>query len=517
MKRSYILYTLLLVLNFSLTNAQTGGDAIIYTEQYIGEKIEYFFYDIKQNLNGINNKDKARDLYVDDDMNGIRVSILGNDKNNMRAHPQAGVVVAEYYTPMINSIKNAREARGGKDFYIFASKKLTSETDGFSSFPAWTKDANGVMVNEYATMLGDYLRYMKYKDCEVDYLGIQNEEVYNEGNITAAKHADIIDKLRILSAEQGWKMPLIVGYEDYGPNKAVISGKGSFISNLSKLGKTDRMDIYGTHYYPQWRPLSKLQKDQSFLGHMPFWSTEPHWDRKSDVNDFDEAIPAIMTLWDQVEQRMSGFMWWNYTYYSTTEMRSNLMRAFSAPIKDKQAIRMDDIDGPFRKGVKDYNDLETYAFRSNDEMIVYVLNNTDKEYVNYGFKIDKGCIQSSILGRRWVKDGDALGVEGSFPKANDQLFNANIVANSINAFSFKFDDGSSAIEDQVATQGLKVYPSVASDFIYLQNNNTPYTIYNINGKVTNSGSEKKISICTYPKGIYILKNAKGEMARFIKK
>lgn len=486
----------------SFSFSQTGGDAIVYTDQYLGEKIEYFFYDIKMNLNGINSTTKANELFVVDDMNGVRVSILGNDKDGMRAHPSAGTVVESSYTKMISSIKRAQTARGDKDFYIFASKKMTSQP----SFPDWTKDDDGVIVMQYLSMLDDYLSFMKAQGVEVDFLAIQNEEVYNEGSITAAKHADIIDALRMVSQTATWKMPKIVGYEDYGPSKAVISGQGSFVSNLSKLGKTDRMDIYGTHYYPQWRPLANLQKDQAYLGDMPFWSTEPHWDRKSAENDFDEAIPAIMTLWDQVEQRMSGFMWWDYTYYSTTEMRSNLMRAFSAPLKDAQAVKMDDIDGPFLKGVKKYNKLETYAFRGDGRLTVYVLNNTENIYTDYGIKLDQGSISSFISCQQWVKDGAVLGTTNAIGKTSEQQFNYDIPANSITAFNFGFQS-STAIKEHTISSQLKLYPSVSSDVVYLQNNKEmPYTVYSINGIEMLNSNEDKIDISKWAKGVYFLRS-----------
>ena len=130
-------------------------------------------------------------------MNGVRVSIYGDETRP--AHPSEGVVDESYYTVTLTSLERARVARGTKDFYIFASKKL----DGQNSFPAWTKDADGVISTEYVKLLTDYLLFMKNKGYEVDYLAIQNEEQYNEANITAQKHKEIIDALRIISVREG--------------------------------------------------------------------------------------------------------------------------------------------------------------------------------------------------------------------------------------------------------------------------------------------------------------------------
>lgn len=52
------------------------------------------------------------------------------------------------------------------------------------SFPDWVKDSNGVIPEQYAIMLADFLSYMKEKNIIIDVLGIDNEENFNEGKIT---------------------------------------------------------------------------------------------------------------------------------------------------------------------------------------------------------------------------------------------------------------------------------------------------------------------------------------------
>lgn len=77
---------------------------------------------MKANNAAIGSMNKANDLFVDDDCDGLRISILGNA--NRPAHPSEGVIVSSYYQNLLKSIKRVQEARGSKELIIFASKKL---------------------------------------------------------------------------------------------------------------------------------------------------------------------------------------------------------------------------------------------------------------------------------------------------------------------------------------------------------------------------------------------------------
>ena len=482
-------------------NAQTNGDAIIYPDNYVGNKIEHFYYDVKNGAAKVNTIAKANDLFVTDDMNGIRIPIYGNSGNDI--HPSAGVVIASGYTSILNSVTNAQNARNGKDFYVFASKKL----DGQSSFPAWTKDANGVIVSEYVKLLTDYILFMKSNGVEIDYLGIQNEEEYNEGNITIAKHKAIVDSIRVISVREGFKMPLIVGYEGYGPNKA------NWVGNLKTAGWIDRMDVYGTHYYPQFRPLSKLKKDLSYLGNIPFWSTEPHWDAQSDVDDWEEAEKGICTFWEQIEVGMSGFMWWGYS--RDGNLRGNLMREFSVPLLGATMIDMNDIDG---KGTNTYGKLQTRAFREDSIITVYAVNNSANSYDNYGFKLNTGYLDGSVSFRFWRKGSSVIGNLGTALLENNQTFRVSIPTYSIFSFSFKLSDTPTSVDETYALNEFKVYPSRVKSLLNIayDDREMEYSIYNLSGIIVLKGMGTSVDVSNFTKGVYLIKSSDGKTAKFIK-
>lgn len=330
----------------------------------------------------------ANDIFVEDHVNGMRIPILGNMKSP--AHPSPGVVISSEYDGYVNSINLAKQARGGKDFKIFASKKL-NDGDGLNSFPAWVKDANGIIPDKYAILLADFIEYMNSKNIQIDYLGIDNEYIYNEGKITPQKYSETIDNLRTLANNRGFTMPILVGYDDYGPNKR------NWVKTLMNSGWGDKMDIYGTHYYPQWRPMNKLLADLNLIGNRPFWATESHWDAKSNINDLQEAEAAIVTLWDQIDVGMSGFMWWNY---QLTGLRGNLMRAFSTPLLGARPISITDIDG---KDISSLGKLQTRAFKEGNTITIFAVNiNNTKSYNDYAFKLEGSSIVSNVNIKQWT-------------------------------------------------------------------------------------------------------------------
>ena len=387
------------------------------------QQIDIFFYDIKQSSKAITTASKANDIFVLDDLNGMRIPVLGNLM--APAHPSAGVVVASIYESYVNSINFAKQARAGKDFKIFASKKLNDD-DGSYSFPAWAKDTNGIIPDKYAILLADFIKYMNSKNIQIDYLAIDNEYVYNEGNITPEKYSKTIDALRILATNRDFKMPILVGYEDFGP------GKRNWVKKIMDNGWGDKMDIYGTHYYTEWRPKDKLLADLALIENRPFWATEAHWNTKSGVDDLEEAEAAIVTLWDQIDVGMSGFMWWNY---QLTGLRGNLMRNFSTPLLGAQPINITDIDG---EDISTLGKLQTRAFKEGNTITVFAVNITNTNHKKYAFRLDGSSINSKVNIKQWTETSSDKGrvLVVSPVGDKDNIFSLTLPKKSITRFIF---------------------------------------------------------------------------------
>jgi hypothetical protein len=395
----------------------TYDDAVIYPE-IKGDKIDVFFYDLKYWIGAVNSETKANYLFIEDGMNGLRIPIFGNDSKS--AHPSSGVVDASYYETLIASINQAKSVIGSSDFTIFASKKL----EGDASFPDWVKDDDGIIPSEYARLLADYIEYFNDNGISIDVLGIDNERVYNEGNITPEKYKETIDSLISYSLQDNFTMPLTIAPEDYGPNK------NSWMKTMSENGWLDRMDYYGTHYYPAYRPISGLMSDLDYAGDIPFWSTEPHWDNKSDQDELAVAEYSMCALWDQIDQGMTGFMWWGY---ELTTLRGYMMRNASVPLLNAQPIYMNDMDGV---DISTLGMLQTRAFIEEDQITVYAINMSSTTYEDYGFKLNSGSINGSVTYKQWTDDSDKSGISGSASSVSDEKFQLTLPERSITSFTF---------------------------------------------------------------------------------
>ena len=151
----------------------------------------------------------------------------------------------------------------------------------------------------------------------------------------------VVDYLKEQSIKQNFKMPLIVGPERYEPMGDV---ENCWWKKFLDSGWGERIDIYGTHYYPEHRYYDKLRFELSLIGERPFWATEPHWGSETAQPDIlNHAETAICTLWDQTDLGMDGFMWWDYK--RAGNLRGCLMRAVSVPLRGARPVEMTDHDG----------------------------------------------------------------------------------------------------------------------------------------------------------------------------
>ena len=426
-----VLYTVILADYEGPDSEENLGEAVISPEKYYGKQINEFFYDLKLNANSINTTDKANEFFVEDAMNGVRIPIYGDATRP--AHPEQGKIDDSYYSKMIVSVNNAKIARGDNGLTIFASKKL----DGKNSFPDWVKDDEGVIPEKYGQMLVDYILYMKGKDIIIDVLGIDNETNFNEGNITPQKHMQIVDYLKEQSTKLNFKMPLIVGPERYEP---MGDADNCWLKQFIDNGWGDRIDIYGTHYYPEHRYYDKLCYELSLIGERPFWATEPHWPSETAQPDvLNYAETAICTLWDQTDLGVDGFMWWDYK--RSGNLRGCLMRTVSAPLLGARPIEMTDHDGKdtFKKGR-----LQTRAFRKGDLLNVFAINTCPKDeisgavsYENYEFILDEDNITGDVICTQW-RDGTPIEGEKSVAvKIGDKKFSVDLPVRSITYLQFE--------------------------------------------------------------------------------
>jgi len=412
-----IVFILLSNLTFSQDKEEQYPLATIYPHQIYGHTINHFFLDLKGRENKISTRQEAKLFFQNEDMDGIRINIHGEKKKP--AHPESGVVDSTYYTTMLQSIRNAKAARGDKPFYVFASKKL----DGKTSFPSWVKDNNGIIPEKYVELLMDYLKFMKEKNINVDYLGIDNETNFNEGNITPEKFNEIVNLLREKCENNNITFPKIVGPDRYEP---MGERSDCWIKLFMDAGYGDQLDIYGTHYYPNHRYYDKLTYELGLIGDRPFWSTELHWDSASNTGSaYNSAEQAICTLWDQTDNGLNAFMWWgNGLGYICQE--------FSAPIHGSQPCKMEDFDG---ESTTEYGKLQTRSFINGNTLEIYVINNNSRIINSAPFKVDSATISGDVTATQFTENGSESGYTNTIKPVTNNVFLYKIDANSFIHFT----------------------------------------------------------------------------------
>ena len=450
------------------TSLNDDIDARIYVKSLYGRLTKNFFYDIKDGSSVTD--EKAVKFYQQEKMNGIRIPIYGNYKDQdskdvIVGHPNAGEVNEEDYGKVVSSVLKAKLYN--PNLLVFASKKL----NGDASFADWLKDGNVLNSSRYAGMIIDFLVFMKSRGIEIDVLGIDNESDYNEGNITASKYIEIVNILKEQIEQKNLKMPRFIGPERYKP-QGFTSGKWLYdlFENDSDLST---IDIYGTHYYPKHHFYSMNQKLRTEFGAisangMEFWATEPHWDNEELANAdlLGHARMAICALWDQTDLGMDAFMWWAYPF-EETDLRGSLMHDISNVIYGSQPVRMVDHDGEELLGNKDYtgkwtegrqkpnNDsifdesLHTRAFlKKGNEINVYIINVRYKvdvdagkgnSYKDYVLKIENAIIDGEVEYRQWTDESSPSGILGVLTPTSDTTISLDIPLRSITRLTFKIN------------------------------------------------------------------------------
>lgn len=131
-------------------------------------------------------------------------------------------------------------------------------------------------------------------------------------------------------------------------------------------------------------------------------------------------------------------MWWSYK--RTGDLRGNLMRIISVPIKDARPIVMDDHDG---RDTKEKYKLQTRAFRKGNTISVYVINMCNKDdiatakaYQDYVFGLKTGMIDGEVEYMQWTDDTPVEGVQGNAQKIDDSNFSLTLPVRSITYFQF---------------------------------------------------------------------------------
>ena len=393
LRLALVLLFALCSLDVRATVESPDADVLINPDKQ-GELITDWGYDIKENGKADHlTPELAQNLFVEDKMTCLRLPIYGDAQHP--AHPADGKVIESYYTGILQAMANARKAKS--DVVFFASKKLFEG----KTFPGWVKNANGVIPEAYARMLADYLSFMQAHGFVIDILGVDNEMEYNKGDINPQKFQEIIDNLRSLSRTRGFTMPRrLIGPDSYNP-------KPEWVRRLDNMGWGDRLDIVGTHYYPN-RPIRKLNNLVRAKGARPVWHTELHWGDRPNADIFNESQRALAAFFDCTDNGLTGFVWWDYARTNAT-IRGGIQEALTQSTIKARPIEVDDGNGKGSRIV--LGQLIVRAFRNDTSIVVWAINNNPTgAYEDYKFRLENGSAPNKVSYKQWATAGLTSGM-----------------------------------------------------------------------------------------------------------
>jgi O-glycosyl hydrolase len=348
----------------SSDDAITNGRVLVHFGD-AGQTIRHWGYDVKQD-----GRSKALDPALADELfdqiglNMLRVPIRAAD-----AHPSAGVsnIVDSAYARDLNAIANAKAA--SPHVALFASLKL----DGDHSFPDWVKSGGEVDAPHYATLVENYLDYMASHGVTIDWLGVDNESKFNEGNITPAKYDAIVSRVKTWCNGHGVTVPGFIAPENYGPAEDT-----PWLDQLwGTRGRFENVDRVGVHYYSQHRDGAYAASLRALGDHAHgkyLWDSELHWnDTNGDGVHFDDLMLGMLTVMDHFDAGFHAMSWWAFQPRSSGTKAGHVMSELVTSTLGAAPLRTDDGDGSSVAGGK----MSTRALKNGPNRVTLWVVNED--------------------------------------------------------------------------------------------------------------------------------------------
>ena len=356
----------------------------------------HYGYDIKQDGRAqFLNNDRAQEIFGTDQFDLIRIPVFA-----FAAHPSADHVQGSEYDAIVNAVRRAQTVQPNVE--VFASLRL----DGNRSFPGWVMNAGHVQPDTYAHLLVDFLQYMQSQGIRVDYLGPDNESVFNGGDITAARFAEVVQSLTQRCHTSSIPVPQIVGNDAYSPTEGA-----QFLGALRSQSHFSLLDVAGVHYYSKHRTADYRQtmfQFGSLSRPLPRWDTEFHWNDEIGHGEFADAQLGIMAALDNTDLGVSNITWWAYNPRSNGTMTAYLHSAIVRATVHAQPLTTIDEDGaPLAQGR-----FNSRAFLQGHDVTLVVVNDTGNNFANRLVGIQGKQFDHAVTFERW-RSGSVAGTPGA--------------------------------------------------------------------------------------------------------
>ncbi|MEO8801635.1 MAG: hypothetical protein ABI551_27335, partial [Polyangiaceae bacterium] len=395
----------------------TGGRIVVHHFGNPGPAVTKWGYDVKQPGRAKQlSAAEANEIFAVIGMNVLRIPVLAQD-----AHPSAGKVTGAEYADIVDAVAKVRAARPNAD--IFASLKL----DGKNSFPGWVQAGGSVDADKYSVLLEDFLGFMKAKGVTVDWLGVDNESVFNEGNITPAKYDTIVANVRQWCKGHDVKVPGFIAGENYSPGLDI-----PWLQDLwNRPSRFDNVDHVGVHVYSKHRDGDYVKSVQNLANNdhgKGLWDTELHWnDVDGDDLKFDDIKLGMLTAFDHFDAGFHGITWWAFNPRSAGTKAAYVQSELVQTTAGAGLLDTDDRDG---RGLGN-DKFNTRAFKNGpNEVTLWVANYSNADRDGQVTEIENQKVTGASF-VRWISAADPNGKGGNAKVTKDGDFKMSFPANTI--------------------------------------------------------------------------------------
>jgi O-glycosyl hydrolase len=266
-----------------------------------------------------------------------------------------------------------------------------------------------VTAGKYAALLENYLAFMNDHGVTVDWLGVDNERRFNEGNITPAKFNAIVDDVKGWCKSHGLKVPGFIAAEDYGPSEDT-----PWLQDLwQSPAKFSNVDHVGVHIYSKHRNAGYVDAMHTLANNdhgQGLWDTEFHWnDLDDDGVHFDDVKPGMLSAMDHFDLGFHAMSWWAFQPRSMKTKSAYIMSELVASTSGASTLPTDDMDG---KDVA-MNKFNSRAFKNGPHQVtLWVANFDDKDQKAQATEIAGQTVTSASY-LQWSPSSAAAGKTGS--------------------------------------------------------------------------------------------------------
>ncbi len=329
--------------------------------------------------------------------------------------------------------------------FIYDYACTAENASGNCSQSTGTKSFN---ANKFGIFLADYLQHMHTNGVTISYLSTAKEW---QSVVTPQRSHDVYLKMKSECQLRGVPVPQLIGPASWGLPAAI-----TFVNETKTLGYTSDFYAFSSHN------LGDDDDQYDDFANAATAAGKPAWDDESSTGsngrtsgaeiDIATTINAYREKTLHYAAGFTGEVMFELTsrgvnaetrsvYFQNgqtgTRMRGYyILKEFANNVLNKNYVA---------STIASLPGVYTMAFRSGNNLVTIVLNESDTPYTSVPFTLSGVNITSSISQQKWTNSTAIMGSSSSFTRANNSSFTRTIEGKSIHIFTCSVENASTSL------------------------------------------------------------------------